>query len=368
MLRDEVDQTRASWPPRQIGSADAFPATGAPFVATARAPLPHSPTRSSATKSSCLRRPVRRATRIGTRRSSCSTGRARHSAEAAAARAALAEAEGDVGTLDDLLSRYEATTPRSWRSTTTSATRAARKAPSSTSCATTSSGHRRPCRDNDDVLAVIVGEAAAPAIAGHLVAIEQARDVGPRGARTGDACHPAADRRRRSSASPPTSYRVAGRSTKRTTCPAAGSAGNTVVLVATGAAVFAILPLRWVEPRDQLILAVYCAALLVLLATDLDQKLLPDLITLPLIVFSGAVLLLGWSPVLAGKELGLVSGIAAGVGAAAPVVRQRPHPARRARRRRPQARCQHRLHVGRRRAGVRPARRQHRLLGRPASR
>jgi len=96
--------------------------------------------------------------------------------------------------------------------------------------------------------------------------------------------------------------------------PSSGIRWQTLVLVATGAAVFAVLPLRWVEPRDQLILAVYCAALLVLLATDLDQKLLPDLITLPLIVFSGAVLLLGWSPVLAGKELGLVSGVAAGIG------------------------------------------------------
>ena len=96
--------------------------------------------------------------------------------------------------------------------------------------------------------------------------------------------------------------------------PSAGIRWQTLVLVATGAAVFALLPLRWVEPRDQLILAVYCAALLILLATDLDQKLLPDLITLPLIVFSGAVLLLGWSPVLAGKELGLVSGLAAGIG------------------------------------------------------
>jgi len=90
---------------------------------------------------------------------------------------------------------------------------------------------------------------------------------------------------------------------------------QTVLLVATGAAVFALLPVRWVEPRDQLVLGIYCAALLVLLATDLDQKLLPDLITLPLIIFSGAVLLLGWSPVLADKPLGLVSGVAAGIGA-----------------------------------------------------
>jgi leader peptidase (prepilin peptidase)/N-methyltransferase len=55
--------------------------------------------------------------------------------------------------------------------------------------------------------------------------------------------------------------------------------------------------------------------LLVLLATDLDQKLLPDLITLPLIVVTAVLLVLGWSPLLAGKELGLFSGIAAAIAA-----------------------------------------------------
>lgn len=70
----------------------------------------------------------------------------------------------------------------------------------------------------------------------------------------------------------------------------------------TGAAVFAWLVVRWTEPRDLLILGLFCATLVVLLATDLDQKLLPDLITLPLIVFCGAVLLMGWSPLLADKQ------------------------------------------------------------------
>ena len=83
----------------------------------------------------------------------------------------------------------------------------------------------------------------------------------------------------------------------------------------TGAAVFAWLVVRWTEPRDAVILAVFCAALVVLLATDLDQKLLPDLITLPLIGAAAVVLVLGWSPLLADKQLGLISGVAAGIGA-----------------------------------------------------
>ena len=89
---------------------------------------------------------------------------------------------------------------------------------------------------------------------------------------------------------------------------------QSAVLVATGAVVVGVLPLVWHDPRDQLVLGVYAAALLVLLATDLDQRLLPDLLTLPLIVFTGSVVLLGWSPLLADKSLGLASGIAAGIG------------------------------------------------------
>lgn len=93
---------------------------------------------------------------------------------------------------------------------------------------------------------------------------------------------------------------------------------RTVAVLASGLLAFAALVMRWPEPRDQLVLGIYFAALIVLLATDLDQKLLPDLLTLPLIGYALVVLLLGWNPLLAGKELGAISGIAAGIGA--PVV------------------------------------------------
>ncbi len=92
---------------------------------------------------------------------------------------------------------------------------------------------------------------------------------------------------------------------------------RTIAVLASGLLAFAALVVRWPEPRDQLVLGVYFAALIVLLATDLDQKLLPDLVTLPLIVYALVVLLLGWNPVLAGKELGVFNGVAAGI--AAPV-------------------------------------------------
>jgi leader peptidase (prepilin peptidase) / N-methyltransferase len=42
---------------------------------------------------------------------------------------------------------------------------------------------------------------------------------------------------------------------------------------------------------------------------------LPDLLTLPMIAYAAVVLVLGWSPLLAGKDLAIVSGLAAAIGA-----------------------------------------------------
>lgn len=89
---------------------------------------------------------------------------------------------------------------------------------------------------------------------------------------------------------------------------------RTAVVVIAGAVFFGGLAYRWgSDVRSLLILAAIGASLIVLLATDLDQKLLPDLLTLPLIVVTGVLLVLGWSPLLAGKQLGLASGIAAAI-------------------------------------------------------
>ena len=81
------------------------------------------------------------------------------------------------------------------------------------------------------------------------------------------------------------------------------------------AATFGALAGRWSEPRDLAVLGMYAAVLIVLLATDLDQRLLPDVLTLPLIPYSAVVLLLGWNPMLADKDLAIVTAIAAGLGA-----------------------------------------------------
>jgi leader peptidase (prepilin peptidase)/N-methyltransferase len=92
---------------------------------------------------------------------------------------------------------------------------------------------------------------------------------------------------------------------------------RTVAVTAAGGAAFAALAARWSDPLDLLVLGLYVLALIVLLATDLDQKLLPDLITFPLMGYALVVLLLGVNPVLAGKSELLSAGLAA---VAAPVL------------------------------------------------
>jgi len=90
---------------------------------------------------------------------------------------------------------------------------------------------------------------------------------------------------------------------------------RTVALALGGALAFAALAGRWTEPRELAVLTVYFAVLLVLMATDLDQKLLPDLVTLPLIVAALVLTVTGLNPLLAGKELPIASALIAGIGA-----------------------------------------------------
>jgi len=95
-----------------------------------------------------------------------------------------------------------------------------------------------------------------------------------------------------------------------------------VVVVAAGAT-FGALAARWSDPLDFAVLGIYAAALIVLLATDLDQRLLPDLITLPLIGYAALVTLVApllghdLNPLLAGKSSGAVSAVAAAIAAPA---------------------------------------------------
>ena len=97
---------------------------------------------------------------------------------------------------------------------------------------------------------------------------------------------------------------------------------RTGAAVITGALGLGALPLRWSDPADLALLGAYFVALVVLMATDLDQKLLPDVITIPMAVI--ALVILGltvtnlyMNPLLESKGAPLFTALAAGIGAPA---------------------------------------------------
>jgi hypothetical protein len=60
----------------------------------------------------------------------------------------------------------------------------------------------------------------------------------------------------------------------------------------SAAVALAAVPVRFGDPGQRLLFGVFFAACVLLMATDLDQRLMPDVVTLPLIVL-GAVACLG---------------------------------------------------------------------------
>ena len=78
---------------------------------------------------------------------------------------------------------------------------------------------------------------------------------------------------------------------------------RTPVVVLVGAAAFAGTVLRFgADPSSLAVVGLYVVALVVLFATDLDQRLLPDVITLPMVVYAIGIYVLGASPFLATSE------------------------------------------------------------------
>jgi leader peptidase (prepilin peptidase)/N-methyltransferase len=65
------------------------------------------------------------------------------------------------------------------------------------------------------------------------------------------------------------------------------------VVAVFGAIAMAAVPERFGDPGQRLLFGAVFAACVLLMATDLDQKLMPDVITLPLIVLGAAVLVWG---------------------------------------------------------------------------
>jgi leader peptidase (prepilin peptidase)/N-methyltransferase len=88
---------------------------------------------------------------------------------------------------------------------------------------------------------------------------------------------------------------------------------RTVVVIVGGAVALAYLPGRFHEPLPLLLFGAYTVALILLLATDLDQRLLPDIITLPAIPIAAVYTLSGMNPLVPSQDLPLTLGIAIGI-------------------------------------------------------
>ena len=68
---------------------------------------------------------------------------------------------------------------------------------------------------------------------------------------------------------------------------------RTVVVVAFGVVALAVVPVRFDTVGERALFGFYFAALVLLMGTDLDQRLLPDVVTLPLMVLGLAALAWG---------------------------------------------------------------------------
>ncbi len=79
---------------------------------------------------------------------------------------------------------------------------------------------------------------------------------------------------------------------------------RTAVVAAVGALGIGALGGRFGGP-GLAVFVVFAVALVLLLATDLDQRLLPDVVTLPLVPFAAAVDWLGLNPLVAPGDVGL---------------------------------------------------------------
>jgi leader peptidase (prepilin peptidase) / N-methyltransferase len=88
---------------------------------------------------------------------------------------------------------------------------------------------------------------------------------------------------------------------------------RTPVTVVSGAAAIGALTLRFSAPAPAVIFGAYLLALVLLLATDLDQRLLPDVVTLPAIPIALIVDLLRLNPFVGPPDLPLAIVVAVAV-------------------------------------------------------
>jgi leader peptidase (prepilin peptidase)/N-methyltransferase len=78
---------------------------------------------------------------------------------------------------------------------------------------------------------------------------------------------------------------------------------RTPVVIAIGAGALGSVGLRFDDPVELIVFAVWAAMLTVMFATDLDQRLLPDVLTLPLIPIAIVLVLADLDPFVARADL-----------------------------------------------------------------
>ena len=88
---------------------------------------------------------------------------------------------------------------------------------------------------------------------------------------------------------------------------------RTPVVVVVGALSLGALTVRFVDPLVAAVFGAYLVALVLLLATDLDQRLLPDVITLPAIPLAFVFSLSGLNPLVPIGVLPIAVGVAIAV-------------------------------------------------------
>jgi leader peptidase (prepilin peptidase) / N-methyltransferase len=74
---------------------------------------------------------------------------------------------------------------------------------------------------------------------------------------------------------------------------------RTLVVVLFGAVALATVPVRFGDPGQRILFVGFFATCVLLMATDLDQRLMPDVVTLPLIVVGAAALVWGGDSLVA---------------------------------------------------------------------
>lgn len=78
---------------------------------------------------------------------------------------------------------------------------------------------------------------------------------------------------------------------------------RTVVVAIVAGGALAAVGARYPDPPASLLFGAFALACILMLATDLDQRLLPDLLTLPVVPLAVVASLAGWNPLVPAADL-----------------------------------------------------------------